>query len=488
MVVVNSLIQFMVFDKIFLSDTDALLLETNEQAANNVSIQLLENFKKIEMSLKVIAVNEKIRENQDTFDKINMILPEVDVLTILNQQGDILLVSGNQFELVVSNLSQREYFRQAIQGKTYISDVFTSARGFKVVTIAVPIIKDNKIDGVLVGAVKLHGNSLASMFDNKLFGRNGYISILDRQGDIVYHPNKERIGQKAIIFDQLHGQTGSKIMTDFSEKEHFVGYSRVSELDWIVTINTPTADVIKNRNIMIFEILLLSIISILVIILVGTYTVRRYTKPLAQLILAFNTLKDGNYKKIDSGNYEKEFQEIVHVYNNMIEKLEEVHNDLEECAEIDSLTSAYNRRAFDNYMRILKQEISNGTLDKLGVFLLDIDNFKSLNDTSGHLTGDHILKKITEIMRSVAGAQSVFRFGGDEFAVVLRDISDETLLSIAEAIRLESEKSLDDCTVSIGVANYPQDTNSIDKLIEFADKALYISKNSKNKVTSYTKL
>jgi diguanylate cyclase (GGDEF) domain len=487
LVVVNSFIQFMVFDKIFLSDTDALLLETNEQAATNVGMQLQENFKKIEMSLKVIAANEKIRENQDTFDKINMLLTEVDVLTVLNRQGDILLVSGNEFDLVVSNLSQREYFQQAIQGKTYISDVFTSARGFKVVAIAVPILKENKIDGVLVGTVKLHGNSLASMFNNKRFGRNGYISILDRQGDIVYHPNKEQIGQQTIIFDYLPDPQGSKIMKDFSGKEQFVGYCRVPGLDWIVTVYTPTADVIQNRNIMIFEILSLSVIGIIIIILVGTYTVRRYTKPLTQLISAFNTLKGGNYKKINSRNYEKEFQEIVDVYNNMIEKLEEVHNGLEECAEIDSLTGAYNRRALDNFISVLTQEKNKGTLASLGVFLLDIDNFKCLNDTLGHMAGDHILKKITEIMKSAAGEQAVFRFGGDEFAVVLRNISDEALLSMAETIRLESEKSLDDCTVSIGVANYSQDTNSIDNLIELADKALYSSKHSKNKVTSYNK-
>ncbi|WP_371380171.1 diguanylate cyclase [Sporomusa aerivorans] len=422
LVVLNSLAQFIVFDKIFISDTDALLLDINEQAANNVSMQLAENFKKIALSLKVIAADEKIRENQDTLDKINTVFSEVDVITILNRQGDILLISGNQYSPMVSNLSQREYFKQAIQGRTYISDVFTSARGFKVVSIAVPIIKNETIDGVVVGLVKLHGNSLASMFDNTLFGRNGYISILDRRGDIVYHPNKERIGQKAVIFDRLDGRKGSRILKDSSGSDQFVGYSKVPDLGWSVTINTPTADIIKNRNIMIYEILSLSIAGIFVIVLVGIYTARRYTEPLDQLVQAFNTLKDGNYKKIDSRSYEKEFHEIVHVYNKTVEKLEEVHNDLEEAADIDSLTGAYNRRAFENHFCILQQEISNCTVVSVGLCLLDIDHFKGLNDTSGHLAGDYILKRITEIMKSIAGEQAVFRFGGDEFAVILRDI------------------------------------------------------------------
>lgn len=103
----------------------------------------------------------------------------------------------------------------------------------------------------------------------------------------------------------------------------------------------------------------------------------------------------------------------------------------------------------------------------------------------GHFAGDAVLKKVTEIVKSIAGEQSIFRFGGDEFVVILQNTSDEALASIAEVIRSECEKSLNGCTVSIGVAKIPKDTHSIEQLIEFADKALYISKKDKNKVTVY---
>lgn len=485
LVLLTSLVQFILFDRIFISDIDALLLDINKQAANNVSIQLLENFRKIEMSLKIIATEEKLRENQDILDKVNMTFPEVDVITILNAQGDILFVSGNQYNLMASNFSQREYFQQAIQGKSYISDVFTSARGSKIVSIAVPIVNDNHIDGVVVGFVKLHGASLASMFDNKIFGRNGYISILDRQGDIVYHPDKEQIGRKNLIINELQEQTGSKILQDFSGKENFVGYSKVPELNWIVTVNTSAADLIKNRNIMIYESLFVAIIGIAVIVCGSAYIIRRYTKPLDQLIETFNDLKEGNYRKIDPRDYKKEFHEIVQVYNNTVKKIEHDHHSLEDAAEIDHLTGTYNRRAFENQLRTLKQEIANGTLEKLGAFLLDVDHFKELNDKLGHFAGDAVLKKVTEIVKSIAGEQSIFRFGGDEFVVILQNTSDEALASIAEVIRSECEKSLNGCTVSIGVAKIPKDTHSIEQLIEFADKALYISKKDKNKVTVY---
>ncbi|WP_254306631.1 GGDEF domain-containing protein [Clostridium sp. 001] len=276
-------------------------------------------------------------------------------------------------------------------------------------------------------------------------------------------------------------------MKDYSGKDQFVGFSKVPNLNWYVIVITPTADIMTSRNIVVYETFIGSVIVGILIILLGIYTIKRYSKPLDKLIFSFNALKAGKYKKIDPYNYGKEFQEMVRVYNHTIERLEEEYNDLEEAADIDSLTGAYNRRAFNNLLSILKQEISNYSLESLGVLLLDIDRFKELNDTSGHLAGDDILKKLTQIMKSTAGDRSVFRFGGDEFAVVIRNVSDERLLAIAEVIRLKGEEALNGCTVSIGTAKYPKDAYSIDKLIDFADKALYISKKSRNKVTTFVK-
>lgn len=488
LIILSSIIQFLVFDKIFISDTDSLLLNINEKAAENVSVQLLENFRKIEKSLKLIAADEKIRENKDLIDKFNNIIPEVDVITILNSRGDIVLLSGNKYDPRVLNLSQRDYFGQAIQGKTYISDVFTTYNGSKAVAISVPIIKNNRVDGVVVGTVKLQGDSLTTMFDNKEFGRKGYITILDRQGNVVYHPYRDRIGEKAVYLDELKEQTGAKIMKDYSGEDRYIGYNKVTDIDWIVVVNTPTNDIIKNRNIMIGEILLLSLLGIVAIVLMGTYTVRRYTEPLDQLIHAFNTLKSGNFKKIDLHGYKEEFHEMIRVYNNTIEKLQEIQIDLKEAADIDSLTGAYNRRAFDNLLMVVKEEVISCKLKSLGVFLLDVDYFKNLNDTAGHLAGDAILKKLTGIMKHIAGDRAVFRFGGDEFVIILRNIPDESLLNIAERIRSESEKALSGCTVSIGLASFPKDTDSVEQLVDLADKALYISKESKNKVTEYAQI
>lgn len=231
-------------------------------------------------------------------------------------------------------------------------------------------------------------------------------------------------------------------MNNISGLEHFIGYGKVEELNWLVSVHTPTATVTEFRSMMLYQILTITIITVLLVIFIGTYTVRRYTKPLDNVIKAFSSIKEGKYKKIPSSRYPTEFEEMIQVYNDTIHKLEEVHLTLEGVADIDGLTGAYNRRAFDKVLELLSVEIQTQSLESLGIMLLDLDHFKKLNDTQGHLTGDDVLKDFTSIAISVAGIRSVFRFGGDEFAIILRNVSRETMMSFAEEIRLQCEKRL----------------------------------------------
>jgi diguanylate cyclase (GGDEF)-like protein len=486
LVIVTSFIQVIVFDRFFLSATDSLLLVTNEQAADNLEEQLGTYFKKIENSLKAMASDANIRDNPDVLNKMNEIIPEIDIIMILDKKGNIVGTSGVTMNVSGINLSQRDYFQRALKGETYISDVYTTALGNEVVSISTPIIENDTIAGVIVGTIRLHGNILASMFDNKSFGRDGFIAITDQQGAIVYHPDKERIGKKAMIVDSLQEQGGSTILKNYLGIEYYIGYSKVPKLNWMVSVNTPTSEITKFRRMMVYEILAISLITIVLIIAIGSYTVRHYMKPIDRLIEAFSSVKKGEYKQISPQGYAKEFAGMIQVYNDSIKNLEEVHEILEEVADRDSLTGVYNRRSFDKALELLDDKIKLASLNNVGMLMLDIDNFKSLNDTQGHLIGDEVLKEFVAITTKIVGDQSIFRFGGDEFAITLTDVPNETSAMMAEKIRLQAEQSLRGCTVSIGIASYPEHTDSIDELLNLADKALYISKESKNKVTIFS--
>ena len=120
------------------------------------------------------------------------------------------------------------------------------------------------------------------------------------------------------------------------------------------------------------------------------------------------------------------------------------------------------------------------------MLFIDIDGFKHVNDSYGHLVGDKLLKNIAQRLRDcVRKSDTVGRFGGDEFVVVLNGIdSFDNVLVIAENIRAQLEKTYQfdnlnlQLSPSIGVALYPDNGNDEQQLLQYADQAMYRAKNA----------
>lgn len=158
----------------------------------------------------------------------------------------------------------------------------------------------------------------------------------------------------------------------------------------------------------------------------------------------------------------------------------QLHARVETQAITDSLTQLYNRRHFDERLR---DEISRESRygGKFSLALMDMDRFKAYNDTYGHLAGDALLAQIGNGIRgSVRSVDLVFRYGGDEFAILLPLTDRESASTVLERIR---RKVADDfrtngvpVTLSIGLACWPDDGVTQSDLIRAADKALYHAK------------
>ena len=158
----------------------------------------------------------------------------------------------------------------------------------------------------------------------------------------------------------------------------------------------------------------------------------------------------------------------------------------------DKLTGLYNRRFFDYFLDL---EIKRSSRQKtsLALLLIDIDNFKRINDTFGHLFGDNVLNKFGKLLKTkIREIDMAARYGGEEFAVVMSNTGCEEAVKIADRIRqsiqaYSFDKENFTTTVSIGIALYPLDANSLNELIENSDYALYKSKrNGKNRVYVYS--
>ncbi len=225
----------------------------------------------------------------------------------------------------------------------------------------------------------------------------------------------------------------------------------------------------------------------------GTEALRRIRiiNPLQCVIMltAFATVDNAIYalKEGASDFVKKPFENehLIHIVNQCLEKyktLREKENLEEEVRRLsitDDLTGLYNHRHFfktleAELIRLKRQKTS------LSLLMFDLDNFKKYNDLHGHLEGDKVLKTVGEIViHSIRyNVDSGYRYGGDEFAVLLIGASADQAMTIAERIRSSIEQTkFHHITVSIGLSGY-RDHFDLEGFVKSADDAMYSAKNS----------
>lgn len=169
------------------------------------------------------------------------------------------------------------------------------------------------------------------------------------------------------------------------------------------------------------------------------------------------------------------------------------------------LTKLYNYRYFDQELEKKMNELLNGDLRQLSLLMMDIDHFKSINDTYGHQSGNDILYGLARLIEKEIGEKGILaRYGGEEFVILLPNYSKQQSLELAEQLRLTIESTpfelrMDlaeqrqltkvNITTSIGVSTAPEDCDEAMALIRNADRALYIGakRAGRNRVAEYVK-
>ncbi len=169
-----------------------------------------------------------------------------------------------------------------------------------------------------------------------------------------------------------------------------------------------------------------------------------------------------------------------------------LYSKLEKLAITDGLTGLANHRAFQEQ---LAAELARASrfFQEVSLLVIDIDHFKSVNDTFGHQQGDHVLRCVGQTLQKlVRKMDMVARYGGEEFAIIMPQTPKTEALRIAERIRkhVEEQRWVEDdenrsITLSMGISEYPNDGHDPAVLVELADLALYRSKqNGRNRITA----
>jgi len=230
-----------------------------------------------------------------------------------------------------------------------------------------------------------------------------------------------------------------------------------------------------------------SLISIVMLVLFGWIQKRYIIQPLEQLDREIRELKIDAISQTRLPEREKNpFEGLYNGINHLlkrtydaVEQNERLNKTIQHQALRDPLTNLPNRKTFrddiENSFRLKEQG---------AVMMLDLDNFKDINDTFGHIYGDQVLRTVTNYLESITNDQiSIYRFGGDEFLILYRQPG--TMNQVETFIQIILQRFNQRFTIgdddqhlkcSIGIARYPQDSAHIDELVMQADLAMYQSK------------
>jgi len=411
-------------------------------------------------------------EKYDYNENVGIVLNNDEVIK-LNIDGSIIEIESNTVfmdSLDGYTLGQRHdtmpYIEEAFKENNYfISEVHSSdKRERPIIVMLVPIKNNDEIIGAAFLALKVD-IIIERFLKTNLEGETGYVFLTDERGYIVAHKNtdfilsdgfKNREDFKESTKKIIEGQT--LIESSLYQKDKYY-YSQeilfdedISQRE-IYAVFTMDNDVIFNssRNILWLITLVFFVGLILIVFTSFNISKNRY-----------------NYKR------EKELEEEVEIRT----------KQLKELAEKDSLTGCLNHKSL---FAVLDETIANSKKNGFVVAMMDIDNFKKVNDKYGHPKGDEVIEKVAEVIKnSLRDDDIVGRYGGEEFLAIMPSITKKQSERIAERIRknienLVFEPEIFNVTISIGVVLYKNE-NAI-QLVNRADKLMYeAKKKGKNQV------
>lgn len=234
---------------------------------------------------------------------------------------------------------------------------------------------------------------------------------------------------------------------------------------------------------------------------VSFFIMRSISRPLGSLEATAIQVSGGNLHARSNVTGPRELAQLGGTMNTMVATIQQRTEELEErnrqlldaraLASTDGLTGVLNHRAFQEQIRG-EVEKAASTGSAVSLIMLDLDSFKQINDQLGHQKGDEVLRSCTNCCARVAGGNSVYRYGGDEIAILLPGEPIERAVAIAERVRtavMAEEMAGGILTVSLGVTSYPATAKSAEGLTYQADSAMYAAKSAgKNRICRWDEI
>ncbi|MDF2943504.1 MAG: sensor-containing diguanylate cyclase/phosphodiesterase [Herbinix sp.] len=489
-----------------LSIQDELIDSVMLSNSNNIS-----SFEEANTLLKTRAEGYKNCERISLYNIHNEVIASSDASLIgVDTESDLTLI----YMLATKNIAI------GVEG---LKTLTIGGKLTHTIDIGAPIL--DSVNDVIIGYVisTINTSYFEHLMDSTKIGETGSGILLDNDGTIIYHSNSSLIGTK-VASEKLSGiisnyNKGLAMSTGafeyfYENTKQIYGYSVLPETNWTLFVKQDISEIKSITTIMLSLLTLICGVLLIIIIMVANTLAKKFSTPIISLRDAMRTASDGNLtvqsnikSNNELGELSKNFNKMLHIIKTNYEDLESMHDELlsneeqlrsnydhiEFLAYHDTLTNLPNKLAFLDYVNAVL--LSSPLEKKLhSVYFVDLDNFKTVNDTLGHEYGDALLVKTAQLLTSILGNNGMLaRAGGDEFLLFKEDISSiECAVDFASHIidsfrnPLDLDGEIVYVSMSIGISIYPENGLSPNALIKNADIAMYKSKDTgKNKFTLF---
>lgn len=417
-------------------------------------------------------------------------------ILILTKDGSVVAASlpieeDSSFfvpEDVIDQVADRHWF----QGEVY----FDKIKSEPLMLIGIPLFINDLYDYEVMLALEIRLSGLmplltASQLDNsdESVIHKSIVVLKDRRHFLSNMGNRSFVtgaelafrqlfngDQKSIGVEEFVTENGQQLMGMLVQYEKF-GWGLFLAKDY----NKVFAEAIHSRN---QNLIIVALLAVLIGI-AAYFLARQITRPLSFLTQGARKVAEGDLEVQLHVRGNDEIGFTISVFNEMVTRLKESQIKLEQLATTDSLTGLSNRKQIMNSLHHLFEYYQRYKTE-FSVLMLDVDHFKSINDTHGHQAGDAVLKEIASIFReNLRNVDLAGRYGGEEFLVVLPESAEDESLQVANRMRLAVANHLfsyDDeiirIHISIGVSRVMMLDENVECIIKRADKGLYKAKRS----------
>ncbi|MFD0712497.1 diguanylate cyclase [Paenibacillus sp. GCM10027626] len=466
-------------------------LELNYDSAAKMSQTITTLFKSMRQNLQSTASYvSKHYENsqidlQAELDQIHNSSNYFNSLFWADETGLIRHVSPSSVGIAGKPLSTKAGQAAFTSRKPYLSPPYIGSTNRLIVLMSYPVFDQNgRYRGMIGGTIYLQEpNIINDIFGSSSTNETGsYFYIVGPEGNLIYHPDTARLGENVsgnpIVQRLSRGESGKDQVVNSRGTANLAGYSSVADNDWGVVMQTPEDAIYEQLDKLVKDQLLNMMLPVIIMMACAIWIAIKLARPFVGLSSLAVRLSEGETvaKTEFLPHWNKEAHRLSRAMSLAVEANERQAAMLAKDAATDQLTGLFNRRAMEE---ATGQWIAAAL--PYAIIVVDIDRFKSVNDTYGHHVGDEVLKHLAAIMLQAARPSDICcRFGGEEFVILLPHTDQSGALEIAERLRTAMETTLSPTgkpvTVSLGIAQYPLQAQTAEQLFQCADAALYKAK------------